>query len=106
MTPPLTPAALGLSPAGFAQLLRDMALAEGERRRAARPMDVRGTRPAWCGASLPADLAEALEDEADAVEARLAPGVFEASGGIELPPGHCQVDGRWPERAGCAMLAG
>jgi site-specific recombinase XerD len=64
-----------------------MALAEGERRRAARPLDVRGIRPAWRGTSLPADLAEALEDEADAVETRLAPGEFEASGGVELPPG-------------------
>lgn len=87
MTPPLTPAALGLSQGGFARLLRDMALAEGERRRAARPPDVRGIRPAWRGASAPADLVEALEDEADAVEARLAPGEFEASGGVELPPG-------------------
>ncbi len=87
MTPPLTPAALGLSPAGFARLLRDMALAEGERRRAARSPDVRGIRPAWRGASLAADLAEALEDEADAVETRLAPGEFDASGGVELAPG-------------------
>jgi integrase len=87
MTPPLTPDAFGLTPAGFARLLRDMALAEGDRRRAARSPDVRGIRPAWRGASLPADLAEALEDEADAVETRLAPGEFEASGGVELPPG-------------------
>jgi hypothetical protein len=64
-----------------------MALAEGEWRKAARPADVRGIRPAWQGASLPTDLAEAIEDEVDAVEARLAPGEFEASGGIGLPPG-------------------
>jgi hypothetical protein len=87
MSPSVTPAALGLSSIGFARLLRDMALAEGERRRAARPADVQGIRPAWRGTSLPSDLAEALEDEANGAEARLAPGEFEASGGVELPTG-------------------
>ncbi len=86
MTPPLTPATLGPTLVAFARLLRDMALAEGERRRVARPADVRGIRPAWQDASLPTELAKAFEDEVDAAEARLAPSEFEASGGIGLPP--------------------
>ncbi|SDB55158.1 hypothetical protein [Belnapia rosea] len=46
MTPPLTPTTLRPTPVAFARLLRDMALAEGEWRKAARPADVRGIHPA------------------------------------------------------------
>ena len=80
MSPSVTPAALGLSPAAFARVLRDMALAEGEARRAARAPDGRETLPRWDGAPLDTALAAELEDAAESLDADL-----EAGGGVELP---------------------
>ena len=85
MTPPVTPAVLGLTPIAFARTLRDLVLAEDEERRAGRPADRRGTLPGWDGAAIPADLTEALEDAAEVLEAGLPPGDFERAVGVDLP---------------------
>ena len=85
MTPPVTPAALGLTPIDFARTLRDLVLAEDEERRAGRPADRRGTLPGWDGVDIASDLAEALEDAAEELEAGLPPEEFERAVGVDLP---------------------